>query len=60
MVDSKYRRMEKERVISFSQRERKFSYRPIGRTFVNTANKHGSTEDLEISADHDAFAAIGG
>lgn len=60
LVDSKYRRMEKERVISFSQRERKFSYRPIGRTFVNTANKHGSTEDLEISADHDAFAAIGG
>ncbi|MDD7400914.1 MAG: type I-E CRISPR-associated protein Cas5/CasD [Eubacteriales bacterium] len=66
LVDSKFRRMEKERVISFSQQERKFSYRPIGRTFVNTANKHSSPEDHdspedhELSGDHDAFAAIGG
>lgn len=60
LLDSKFRRMEKERVISFSQQERKFSYRPIGRTFVNTANKHSSPEDHELSGDHDAFAAIGG
>lgn len=60
LVDSKFRRMEKERVISFSQQERKFSYRPIGRTFVKIANKQSSAEDHELTGDHDAFAAIGG
>lgn len=60
LVDSQYRRMEKERVISFSQKERKFSYRPIGRTFVEKVNPYYKEEHDSFTAEHDAFSAIGG
>lgn len=53
LVDSTFRRWEKDRVVSFSQKERKFSYRPVGRTIVEKTNLYASNE-------HDAFAAVGG
>ena len=63
LVQNNYKELRKDRVISFSQKERKFAYRYEGKITIDLVGL-GLEEDEKTkenrTTDHDAFGAIGG
>lgn len=63
LVQNNFKDLRKDRVESFSQKERKFSYRYEGKITIDLVSL-GLEEDKETredkTTDHDAFGAIGG
>lgn len=63
LIENNFKELRKDRVLSFSQKERKFAYRYEGKITIDLVGL-GLEEDEktkeERTTDHDAFEAIGG